>query len=158
MQQLLGIRGPAVGERIDVDDADVAAAVEPATGWAIEQIPGTVIYYEPWFPLSADWEIPGYVIPPDLFPEDEGETPLAIVSISNANPAVVAVAVGEIGKFTNGDTVTIAGATAGYAICNGAHVIGNVLPAGTFTLVGINTSAEGAPSTTPGMTVTPAAP
>ena len=155
MQQLLGIRGPAVGERIDVEDADVAAAVDPATGWAIEQIPGTVIYYEPWVPLSADWEIPGYVIPPELIPEPDE---VDIVSISNANPAVVAVAAGDIGKFTNGDTVTIAGATAGYAICNGAHVIGNVLPAGTFTLVGINTSAEGAPSSAPGMTVTPAAP
>lgn len=69
--------------------------------------------------------------------------PVAITAISKANPAVCTVAAADIGKFTNGQNVVIAGISAvGFTVCNGAHIIGSVnSPANTFTLVGIDTSA-----------------
>ena len=157
MTQVIAIRGPGylLGRRMELEAADVAAATG-VDGWAVEAIPGTVLLYEdtppPW---PADWEFPGYVVP-DEFQEAE---PVAITAISNANPAVVTVGAGEIGKFQNGDTVVIEGATLGFAVCNGSHVIGSVNGgAGTFALVGIDTSAQPSPSTTPGMTATPESP
>ena len=74
------------------------------------------------------------------------ETPVAITQISNANPAVVTVAVGDIGKFADGDIVTIEGATGNFSVANGQQVIGNVLPAGTFDLTAVDTSAATGPA------------
>jgi hypothetical protein len=64
-----------------------------------------------------------------------------VVSISKANPAVVTVAAADIGKFTSGQTVLIAGATGDYTVCNGMHPIATVnSPVNTFTLPDVNTS------------------
>ena len=63
--QVLGIRGPGMGKRFDVDEADLAAAVAE-DGWAIEQVPDTVIFYDPTAPLNPEWKVPGYFIPPVL--------------------------------------------------------------------------------------------
>ena len=69
--------------------------------------------------------------------------PVSITGITKANPAVCTVAAGDIGKFSNGMVVTIAGASApGFAACNGPHTIASVnSPANTFQLVGVDTSA-----------------
>jgi hypothetical protein len=165
---VIGIRGPAAGEYIQVPDADVAAAVAE-DGWAVEAVPGTVIELEPNAPLNPAWVVPGYYIPPELTteppdppdpPDPEVPAPLAIASITNSNPAGVNLAnIAEISQFTEGDTVTIAGAVGDYAACNGAHVIHSVsAQLGGFLLTGIDTSLAVAPATDPGMTVTPATP
>jgi hypothetical protein len=81
--------------------------------------------------------------------------PVAVTSLSNANPARVTVAAGDIGKFSNGMVVTIAGADSGHAAANGPHVIGSVgAPANTFTLNGVDTSAASGAQTT-GVTADP---
>lgn len=75
--------------------------------------------------------------------------PKAITSLSNANPAVATVAAADIASFANGNTVTIAGGVGAFAVANGAHIISSVgTPANTFTLLGVDTSAGGAPQTT----------
>jgi len=80
---------------------------------------------------------------------------VAVTSLSNTNPVKCTVAAGDIGKFSNGQTVVIAGATGALAVCNGPHVIGSVgTPANTFTLVGVNGTAAGAPQTS-GVTADP---
>lgn len=82
--------------------------------------------------------------------------PVAVTSLSNANPAVVTVAAADIGKFSNGMLVTIAGADSGHAAANGPHAIGSVgAPANTFTLLGVDTSAATGAQTT-GVTADPA--
>lgn len=73
---------------------------------------------------------------------------VAVVSLSNANPAVVEVAAGDIAKFSNGQDVTISGATGtGLANANGVHKVANK-GATTFELAGVDTSAGSAPQTT----------
>lgn len=93
-----------------------------------------------------------------LLGEGGVQAAVAVVSLSNANPAVVTVAPGDITKFANGQSVTIAGAVGtGMTAANGAHVIGTVgTPANSFTLTGIDTSAGAAPQTD-GVTATPPA-
>jgi Phage tail tube protein len=83
-------------------------------------------------------------------------TPVAVTSLSNANPAVVTVGASDITKFKNGDIVVIAGATGtGMTVANGSHSISSVgSPANTFKLTGVNTSAGTAPQTT-GVTAAP---
>lgn len=80
--------------------------------------------------------------------------PVPVLSLTNANPAVITVGAPDIGKLQNGMTVTIAGATGtGMTAANGAHVIQGVAsPANSYQLVGVNTSAGSAPQTT-GVTV-----
>jgi hypothetical protein len=81
--------------------------------------------------------------------------PLPVVSLSNANPAVVTVAAADIGKFHTDQIVKIVGADATHAAANGDHQIGSVNnPANTFTLLGVNTSAAAGAQTT-GVDVTP---
>lgn len=89
---------------------------------------------------------------------DPPPVPITVLSLSNANPAVVSVGVSNISLFTNGDSVTIAGAVGtGMTVANGAHTIGAVnAGAGTFQLTGIDTSTGAAPQTS-GVTVLPAA-
>ena len=171
MTQLLGIRGPAIYKIVDVPEADVAAAIDPDTGWAMEMTEGAVIHWDPNAPLNADWVIPGYYIPPELAGEGEGEVdppdppepevpvPVGIASITNSNPAGVNLAnAADISKFADGDTVTIAGAVGDFAVCNGAHPINSVtVHLGGFLITGVDTSGAAAPATDPGMTVTPAA-
>lgn len=81
---------------------------------------------------------------------------VAVASLSNTNPAVCTVVPGDIGKFYNGMTVLVAGATGtGMTNANGSWVISNVnTPANTFTLVGANTSTGTAPQTS-GVTADP---
>lgn len=83
------------------------------------------------------------------------DLPVAVTSLSNANPAVVTVAAADISKFREGETVTITGATGtGMTAANGKHVIGSVNTAtNTFNLVGVDTSAGSAPQTS-GVTAT----
>jgi len=77
---------------------------------------------------------------------DGGVTPAGttynVVSISKATSAVVTVSSTDITHFSNGMEVEIAGATGGFAVCNGVHIISSVgSPANTFTLPSIDTSA-----------------
>ena len=90
--------------------------------------------------------------------ETADPTPVAVTSLSNANPAVCTVAAGDIDKFFDGMTVTIAGAAGtGMTAANGSWVISSVgTPANTFTLTGVNTSAGTAPQTS-GVTADPPA-
>lgn len=84
--------------------------------------------------------------------------PVPALSLSNANPAVVSVGTGNISKFANGDSVTIAGATGDHTAANGVQIIGSVNSGtGTFVLTGVDLSAATAPQTV-GITVTPPAP
>jgi hypothetical protein len=80
--------------------------------------------------------------------------PVAVLSLSNANPAVITVGAADIGKLQNGMTVVIAGAAGtGMTAANGSHVIQGVAsPALSYQLVGVNTSAGAAPQTS-GVTV-----
>jgi hypothetical protein len=73
---------------------------------------------------------------------------IAVVSISNANPAVCTVAPGDIAKFSNGMFVTVEGVTdVGMEVCNGTHRIQNVgSPANTFELMGVDATAGAAPA------------
>lgn len=82
--------------------------------------------------------------------------PVAITSISNANPAVVTVPTTDIKKFENGDVVTIDGAPSEAAAANGAHVISAVnTSTGVFTLTAVDLSALAAPVSATGMTASP---
>jgi hypothetical protein len=87
-----------------------------------------------------------------------GSAPVAVTvtSLSNANPAVVTVGASDIGKFADGMSVTIAGATGtGMTAANGTHAIASVgTPSDSFELVGVDTSGGAAPQTT-GVTATP---
>lgn len=160
---VLGIRGPGIHQLFELDDADVAAATGEG-GWAMLYEEGAVIEWDANAPLSPDWVVPGYYIPPELTtpvepPEPTPPEPVAIAFISNEAPAKVHVAVAEMSKFKTGDTVTVVGAVGDFAAANGAHTVGavdNII--GCFELVGVDTSAAAVPSTTTGMTVTPAAP
>lgn len=89
-------------------------------------------------------------------PSGTDPAPVTVVSLSNTNPATVEVASADIGKFQNGMSVQIAGATgAGMTVANGARTIGSVgTPANTFTLIGVDTSGGAAPQTT-GVTADP---
>lgn len=84
--------------------------------------------------------------------------PVNIVSVSNANPAVVAVASGDISKFENGMQVVVAGVTGtGLSAANGTHTIASVgTPANSFQLVGVNLSAAGSPGGAVGTVDAPA--
>jgi hypothetical protein len=84
--------------------------------------------------------------------------PVVITSLSNANPAVVTVGAGDIGKFADGMFVTVANVTGtGMTVANGTHEITNVgSPANSFELVGVDTSAGAAPATA-GQVTPPAA-
>jgi len=82
-------------------------------------------------------------------------TPVAVTSLSNANPAVVTVGASDISQFANGDTVVIAGALTDMVAANGSHTISSVgSPANTFVLTGVNLAAAAAPQTT-GITAAP---
>lgn len=74
---------------------------------------------------------------------------VTVLSLSNTNPAVVTVAPADIGKFSNGQAVRIAGAVGtGMTAANGTHYITLVgEPANKFTLAGVNTSTGTAPQT-----------
>lgn len=78
-----------------------------------------------------------------------------VTSLNNGNPVTFTVAVTDIGKFQNGMTVVVSGATGGLAAANGSHAIqGVATPANTYALVGV--SGGTAPQTT-GVTVDPPA-
>lgn len=83
-----------------------------------------------------------------LLGEASGPDPAAVpvTNLSNANPAVATVGT-TTGMFTNGQTVTIAGATGDMSAANGSHKIANVT-ATSFELVGVDLSAGAAPATT----------
>lgn len=75
--------------------------------------------------------------------------PRTVTNLSNANPAVLTLAPADIVGLVNGMTVVIAGANVSLAAANGAHILSSVnVPVNTVTLVGVNTSAAGAPQTT----------
>lgn len=68
-------------------------------------------------------------------------TASSVTAISATNPAQLTVGGTEIAKYANGRTVMISGATGAYAVCNGLHTIAAVgVPAGTFSLVGVDTT------------------
>jgi len=79
---------------------------------------------------------------------------VSITSMSNTNPAQATVASGDIGKFHDGQSVTISGLTTDMVAGNGVHNITAVgSPANTFTLVGVDLSAAAAAQTTGNATV-----
>ena len=85
------------------------------------------------------------------------QTPVAVTSLSNTNPAVVMVGAADIAKFQNGQIVTIAGATGDMASANGAQKIATLdTGAHTFT-IDVDLSGAAAPVTT-GVTAQPPAP
>lgn len=98
--------------------------------------------------LDGVWSWDGGAVAPPF--------PVAVVSLSNTNPATVQVAPADIGNFANGMVVMIAGAVgAGMTVANGLHYITSVgVPANTFTLVGVDTSGGAAPQTV-GVTASP---
>ena len=80
---------------------------------------------------------------------------MAVTSLANTNPVRCTVAAADIGKFVNGGTVVIAGATGALAVANGSHQITSVnSPANTFSLVGVDGTGAGSPQTT-GVTADP---
>lgn len=153
-------KGPLIGRKyVPVPDAEVAAATG-ASGWATELIPGTALYTYPEAPWDDAWVIPGYT--PATEPEPEPPPvpqPVPVLSLWNTDPAQVVVASADIGKFANGDVVTMAGVAAPYAFVNGAQTIANVgSPANHFELVGVDLSAAPANIGDAGMTATPPTP
>jgi hypothetical protein len=81
------------------------------------------------------------------------------VSLWNTNPALALVGSADIGKFTDGDVVTVAGVPTPYEFVNGPQTIANVGVGGDqFELVGVDLTAAGSTIGDPAMTVTPAAP
>jgi hypothetical protein len=83
--------------------------------------------------------------------------PVAVAVLSNENPAMVTVAPTDITKFSDGQVVTIVGATGDMSAANGNHSISNVgNPVNTFLLIGVNLSGAAAPQTT-GITADPPA-
>lgn len=81
--------------------------------------------------------------------------PITVLSVSNANPAVVLIDTADTNKIANGNTVTIAGLTGDMVAGNGDQTVANLnTSAGTFQLTGVDLSAAAAPQTT-GITATP---
>ena len=75
-------------------------------------------------------------------------TPIDVVSVTNAKPAVVTVAVGDITTFANNDIITVTG-TGSPALDGKSFMIASVgTPANTFILVGSDNSSATAASTT----------
>lgn len=73
---------------------------------------------------------------------------ISVTSLANTNPAQLTVASGDISKFHDGDSVTIAGATGDMVSANGVHTITGVgSPANTFKLVGVDLTAAATPQT-----------
>jgi hypothetical protein len=80
---------------------------------------------------------------------------VTVTSLSNSNPAVCTVGTTAINNFTNGQMVLIAGADTAHAAANGNQYVGNInAAAGTFQLLGVDTSSATAAQTT-GVTATP---
>lgn len=72
----------------------------------------------------------------------KSSSPVPVTSISAADPAVVSVGLTQIGKFNNGDVVTVAGASGDFAVANGEQRIGGInTGAGTFNLMDVDTTA-----------------
>lgn len=66
-------RGPLVGQRVDIEEADVEAATAD-DGWAQKLEPGTVLKTDPSATLDPKWKIPGV------------ESPTAEVEVVEAKP------------------------------------------------------------------------
>ena len=82
--------------------------------------------------------------------------PITVLSVSNANPAVVLIDTGDTSKIANGNEVTIAGLTGDMVAGNGDQTVADLnTTAGTFT-IGVDLSAAAAPQST-GITATPVA-
>lgn len=146
------------GRILDLDATTLATAI--ADGWA------TDLTGDP-YPFVTDG-VDRYAAEPEslkIWYETSDGTyvpptppaPVPIVSISKADPAVVTVAAGDIGKFTSGDTVTIAGVTGtGWTVCNGSQEIGTK-SGNTFPLTDVDTTAATGETPTATGTVTPPA-
>lgn len=142
------------GKVLDVADADATTAT--ADGWAIDLTGDPYPYdttgvdrYAPEPPSMKTFiaKANGTYVPP---------APVAIVSISKATPAVVTVAAGDIGKFSNGMVVTIAGVTGtGWTVCNGSKTVAGKT-GNTFTIGTDTTAATGTAPTANGTVQPPA--
>jgi len=153
-------KGPYVGRKyVAVPDDEVAAATAEG-GWATALDEGNVLLADPWAPYDDSWVIPGTPEPGDgeENPPPETPVPVPILSLWNTNPALVLVASADIGKFSDGDTVTVAGVLSPHECVNGSHAIANVgTAADSFELVGVDLTVAGTTIGDPGMTVTPPA-
>lgn len=94
---------------------------------------------------------------PVVWDGDDNIGAVAVTKLDKTNPARCTVSSADIGGFTNGMMVLIAGATGtGLTAANGYHTIANVgSPANTFTLNGVNASSATAAQTS-GVKATPA--
>jgi len=97
---------------------------------------------------------------PPIDPEEPPPPePVAVASLWNTNPALVLVDSADIGKFADGDVVTMAGVQPPYDFVNGSQTIANVGVGGDqFELVGVDLTAAGTTISGAGVTVTPATP
>ena len=142
------------GKVLDVADAD--ATTGAADGWAID-LTGD---YCPYDMTGVDRYAPEPPSMQTFIAKANGSyvapAPVAITAISKAAPAVVTVGAGDIGKFKNGDSVTVAGVTgAGWTACNGAKTV-SAKTGNTFALTGVDTSGATGTAPTANGTVTPA--
>ena len=123
---------------------------------AIKEVDPTVKDLDRADALVVVNEIAGGEVEP---PDPEPPAPVAVLSLWNTNPALVLVATADIGKFADGDAVTMAGVLAPYDFVNGSQTIANVGVGGDqFELVGVDLTAAGSTIGDPGMTVTPPTP
>jgi hypothetical protein len=142
------------GKVLDVADADATTAT--ADSWATDL---TGDYY-PYDMTGVDRYAPEPPSMKTFIAKANGSYvapgPVPIVSISKAAVAVVTVGAGDIGKFSNGMVVTIAGVTgAGWTGCNGSKTVAGKT-GNTFT-IGTDTSAATGTAPTATGTVTPPA-
>jgi hypothetical protein len=155
-------KGPLVGHKYAAVPDDEVAAATGEDGWAIALEDGAVLLADPWAEANPDWVIPGTAEPderPEPPPVEETPDPVPLLSLWNTNPALALVSNADIGKFADGDQVTVAGVQAPYDFANGKHAIANVGVGGDqFELVGVDLTAAGTTIGDAGMTVTPAAP
>lgn len=166
--EVFAAKGPYAGRRLMLPDDQVGAATAQ-DGWAVAWEPGNVVIADPNAPIDPAWVLPGWnaypaIVPPPLPPdtnppEPEPVAPVAVMSLWNTDPARVLVATSDIGKFANGDVVTMAGVPVPYGFVNGAQTIANVgVVANQFELVGVDLSVAPSTIADAGMTVTPPAP
>lgn len=157
--------GAFANQRVQMEDADATQAITDK--WAVAadtfrasgipsdlQVPLNTSYYSKPASLRA-WEAK---VNPPVGPDNKPIVipPVPITAISKANPAVVTVGAGDIGKFSNGMVVTIAGVTGtGWTVCNGSKTVAGKT-GNTFT-IGTDTSAATGLTPTANGTVTPAA-
>lgn len=163
MKTVVVLFGSFANQRVQMEDADAATAVTDKWAVAADTFKATGIPTDIQAGLNVGlygkpaslkaWEAKvNPPVGPDNKPIVAG--PAAITAISKANPAVVTVGAGDIGRFANGMVVTIAGVTGtGWTVCNGSKTVagktGNTFTIGTDTLAATGTTPTALGTVTP---------